>query len=150
MSETIFDKIVSGEIPSFKIYEDDDHLVFLGIFPNTLGHSIVIPKKNLGSDVFDLSDEDYQSLMRTSKLVVKKIKKAFGIERVGLMVDGTGVPYAHVRLMPFHGFSEGQELPHLDPVYFESYPGYITSKDGPRMDDERLSEICKKIAEADV
>ncbi|MDO8265747.1 MAG: HIT family protein [Candidatus Saccharibacteria bacterium] len=147
---TIFDMIVSGEIPSFKIYEDDHHLAFLGIFPNTPGHSIVIPKKNLGDDVFSLSDQDYQALMGAAKIVAKMTKKAFGIERVGLMVDGTGVPYAHVRLMPFHGYGDGQDLPQLEPVFYENYPGFVTSKDGPRMDDKDLEEIRKKIAEAEV
>ncbi len=151
MSGTIFDKIVSGEWSSFKVYEDDKYLAFLTPFPNTPGFTVVIPKKNIGDYLFSLDDEDYQGLLAVSKLVAKKIEKAFNTPRVAMIVEGTGVAHVHVKLLPLIGELAGKtDVWSKHTEFNEEYQGHITSSEGPKMDDERLEEIRKKIAEAEV
>lgn len=95
---SIFTKIIEGEIPSYKIYEDEKTLAFLDIHPEVPGHTLVIPKVEVDK-VYDLSDEDYQGLMTTVKKVAQNMEKALG-KRVILKVIGVDVPHAHVHVMP--------------------------------------------------
>lgn len=96
---TIFSKIVAGEIPSYKIAEDDKHYAFLDINPVAPGHSLVIPKKEV-SYLFDLSDEEYTALQLFAKKVALAMKKALPCERIGVTVIGLEVPHAHIHLVP--------------------------------------------------
>lgn len=95
---SIFTKIIEGEIPSYKIYEDEKTLAFLDIHPETSGHTLVIPKVEVDK-VYDLSDADYQALMMTVKKVAQNMEKVLG-KRVVLKVIGVDVPHAHVHVMP--------------------------------------------------
>ncbi len=101
---SIFTKIVNGEIPSYKIAEDENFYAFLDIFPLTKGHTLVIPKKEVDY-LFDLDDELYGGLMAFSKKVAKAIEKAIPCLRIGVAVLGLEVPHAHVHLVPLQ--SEG-------------------------------------------
>lgn len=149
MSDTIFDKIVSGEMKSYKVWEDDNYLAFLTPFPNTPGFTVVIPKQNAGDYVFTIDDEIYIGLLQASKTVAKLLEKAFDTPRVALVVEGTGVPYVHVKLIPLHGdlagatnvWSKHQE-------FYPEYVGYLTTTEGPLMSDEELAAIQQKITEA--
>ncbi|MEI6183813.1 MAG: HIT family protein, partial [Polynucleobacter sp.] len=85
MSDKIFDKIVRGEMQSYKIWEDDDHLAFLTPFPNTPGFTVLIPKTNIGDYVFALSDEQYGNLLNATKMVAKILEKALAVPRVALI-----------------------------------------------------------------
>ncbi|MDE6190924.1 MAG: HIT family protein [Muribaculum sp.] len=96
---TIFSKIVAGEIPSYKIAEDDKHYAFLDINPIAPGHTLVIPKKEV-SYLFDLSDEEYTALQLFAKKVALAMKKALPCERIGVTVIGLEVPHAHIHLVP--------------------------------------------------
>ena len=96
---TIFSKIVSGEIPSFKVAETDQFLAFLDINPNTKGHTLCIPKKEVDK-LFDLDDETYNGLMSFSKNIAKAIEQAIPCIRVGMTVVGLEVPHAHIHLIP--------------------------------------------------
>ena len=98
---SIFTKIISGEIPSFKIYEDDNYLAFLDINPNALGHTLCIPKKEI-NEIFDLDDETLSGLMIFSKKVAHAIKKAVVCKRVGVSIIGLEVPHVHVHLIPIN------------------------------------------------
>ena len=95
---SIFSKIIAGEIPSYKIYEDDKTFAFLDIHPETLGHTLVVPKKEVDK-IYDLEDADYEALMKTVKKLSKHMEKTFGA-RVIWKVVGTDVPHAHVHLTP--------------------------------------------------
>lgn len=95
---SIFTKIIRGEIPSYKIYEDDKTYAFLDIHPETLGHTLVIPKKEIDK-IYDLEDEDYKALMDTVKKIAKHMEKQLSA-RIIWKVVGTDVPHAHVHLMP--------------------------------------------------
>lgn len=101
---TIFSKIVAGDIPSYKIYEDDAHYAFLDINPLTKGHTLVIPKREVDY-IFDLSDDELSSLMLTAKGIAAQIKSKLGCKRVALVVIGLEVPHAHIHLIPID--SEG-------------------------------------------
>ncbi len=101
---TIFSKIVAGEIPSYKIYEDDAHYAFLDINPLTKGHTLVIPKREVDY-LFDLSDEELSSLMLTAKRIAAQIKSKLECKRVAVVVIGLEVPHAHIHLIPID--SEG-------------------------------------------
>ena len=95
---SIFTKIINGEIPCYKIYEDDKTLAFLDINPETKGHTLVIPKTEVDK-IYDLSPEDYDALMHTVKKLSKHLEKILQ-KRILWKVVGTDVPHAHVHLMP--------------------------------------------------
>lgn len=95
---SIFSKIIAGEIPCYKIYEDDKTFAFLDIHPETMGHTLVVPKNEVDK-IYELEDEDYQALMDTVKKLSRHIEKNLGA-RVIWKVVGTDVPHAHVHLMP--------------------------------------------------
>ena len=97
---SIFTKIVTGEIPSHKIYEDEHTLAFLDIYAVVKGHTLVIPKKQV-EFVWDLDETDYQALMATAKKVALRLREALGVKYVGEKVIGVDVPHAHVHLVPF-------------------------------------------------
>ena len=101
---SIFTKIVSGEIPSYKIAEDDNYLAFLDINPNTKGHTLVIPKKEINK-LFDLDQKEYLELMSFSYRVAKAIEKTVPCKRIGMSVIGLEVPHVHVHLIPINTMS---------------------------------------------
>lgn len=98
---TIFSRIAAGEIPSYKVAEDKDHFAFLDINPVHPGHVLVIPRKETDY-IFDLSDEEYASLMLFAKRVAKAVKKAFPCKKVGVTVIGLDVKHVHVHLVPMN------------------------------------------------
>lgn len=148
MSErTLFDKIIDGEIPSWKVWEDDDYLAFLTPFPNTLGMTIVVPKQNPGDYVFDLSDDALTGLMLAAKKVAKLLEKALQVDRVALVFEGEAVPHVHAKLYPMHNVGNDRSKFPKHQAFFPVYPGYIATVEGPRMSDEQLTEIQTKIRE---
>lgn len=98
---TIFSRIAAGEIPSYKVAEDERHFAFLDINPVNEGHVLVIPRKETDY-IFDLSDEDYEALMLFAKHVAKALKKALPCAKVGMSVIGLDVPHVHVHLVPMN------------------------------------------------
>jgi diadenosine tetraphosphate (Ap4A) HIT family hydrolase len=145
---TIFDKIVSGEMKAWVVWEDDKYMAFLTPFPNTPGFTVVIPKINVGDYIFSLKDKDYQGLMSASRIVAKKLERAFDTPRVAMIVEGTGVAHVHVKLVPLHGELAGEtDVWSKHTEFNETYLGYISSVEGPKMDDEKLDEIQKRIIE---
>ena len=95
----IFSKIIAGDIPSYKVYEDNEHYAFLDINPNAVGHTLCVPKKEVDK-IFDLSKKDFNKLMDFSRTVAIAIEKAIPCDRVGMSVIGLEVPHAHVHLIP--------------------------------------------------
>ncbi len=95
---SIFTKIINGEIPCYKIYEDDKTFAFLDINPETKGHTLVVPKTEVDK-IYDLTDEDYEALMHTVKKLSKHMEQVLGT-RILWKVVGTDVPHAHVHLEP--------------------------------------------------
>ncbi len=149
MTDTIFDKIVRGEIESRVVWEDDGHMAFLTPFPNTPGLTVVIPKKNIGDYVFSLSNDDYTALQLAIKKVAAILERAFDVSRVAMVFEGTGVAYVHAKLYPLHGpVADQTEVWSETKEFVEEYRGWITTLEGPKMDDARLDEIQAKIIAA--
>lgn len=98
---SIFTKIINGEIPSYKIAEDEDFIAFLDVNPNTKGHTLCVPKKEVDK-IFDLDEETYLNLMAFSRRVAIAIRKAIPCKRVGMSVIGLEVPHVHVHLIPLN------------------------------------------------
>ena len=101
----IFSKIISGEIPSYKVCEDKNCYAFLDINPNALGHTLCITKKEVNK-IFDLSEKDYNLLMQFSRKVALAIGKAIPCKRVGMSVIGLEVPHVHVHLIPLQSMKD--------------------------------------------
>lgn len=149
-SECLFCKIVAGELPSHKIWEDDKHLAFLSIFPNTDGFSVVIPKKHYSSYAFAADDAVLTDLILATKKVAQLLDKTFDdVSRCGMFFEGYGVDHLHSKLFPMHGggeFETGRTIEVAKPtVFFQQYPGYLSSHDAARADDARLAELAAKI-----
>ncbi|MFO0781472.1 MAG: HIT family protein [Candidatus Saccharimonadales bacterium] len=149
MADTIFDKIVRGEIDAYKVWETEKHLAFLTKYPNTPGLTIVIPKTNLGDYVFGMNNVEYLELMQATKKVANILEKAFDTPRIALVFEGTGVAYVHAKLYPLHGELAGQtEVWSEDTEFIKDYRGYLTTIEGPEMSSDELEAIQAKIVAA--
>lgn len=104
---SIFTKIINGEIPCYKIAETEEFFAFLDINPNSKGHTLCIPKKEVDK-IFDLDEATYNGLMSFSRTVAMAIEKAIPCERVGISVIGLEVPHAHVHLIPLHTMDDAR------------------------------------------
>lgn len=102
---SIFTKIIAGEIPSYKIAEDENFFAFLDISPLSKGHTLVVPKKEVDY-IFDIEDKEHQALWHFAKNVAAAIKKAVPCKRVGIAVIGLEVPHAHIHLIPMNRVSD--------------------------------------------
>lgn len=102
---SIFTRIINGEIPSYKIAEDDNFFAFFDINPNARGHTLCVPKKEVNK-IFDLDEETYMGLMAFSRKVAIALEKAVDCKRVGMAVVGLEVPHVHVHLIPLNHMGE--------------------------------------------
>jgi histidine triad (HIT) family protein len=102
---SIFTKIVNGEIPSYKIAEDENYLAFLDVNPNATGHTLCIPKQEINK-IFDMEEDLYLGLMKFSRKVAKAVEKTVPCKRIGLAVVGLEVPHTHVHLIPLHDMDD--------------------------------------------
>jgi len=109
INDSIFTKIINGEIPSHKIYEDDDVFAFLDIHPIVPGHTLVIPKKQV-EFIWDLEDEDYERLTLAAKKIALHIRETLGVPYVGEKIVGVDVPHAHIHLVPFTTHEEYERV----------------------------------------
>ena len=128
MADSIFSKIIKGEIPCHKVYEDEKTLAFMEIDPIQPGHVLVISKKQ--QYIWELSTEDYQALMQTVKKIADRIKTVMSPKRVGVQVIGLHIPnHAHVHVFPFNTIEEYRRTP-----------------DSNEPDHNALSETAKKLS----
>lgn len=123
---TIFSKIIAGEIPCYKVHENEDFIAFLDINPNAKGHTLCVPKKETDK-IFDLNDSDYDALMKFSREVARAIRKAVPCLRVGMSVIGLEVPHVHVHLIPLNSMADAtfQHKVDLNPEEFQSLASQI-------------------------
>ena len=112
MQESLFTKIIRGDIPSYKIYEDDHTFAFLDIHPITPGHVLVVPKKQV-EFLWDLDDEAYHAVMDSAKKIALHLRERLGVPYVGEQVIGVDVPHAHVHVIPFTTVAEYRNHPDM-------------------------------------
>ena len=124
---SVFSKIIRGDIPCYKIAEDDHYLAFLDIFPIAVGHVLVVPKNETDS-IFDINDQEYMGLWQFAKKIAKAIEKTIPCKRVGIAVIGLEVPHAHIHLIP---------LQNVEDINF--------SKPKLRLDPDMMKGIAEKI-----
>lgn len=151
-----FCEIATGRLQTTSFWEDSEFMAFLSIDPNTEGFSCVIPKKHFGSDVLKMPDDILQRFIIASKKVSQILEKYYGdVGRVGLIMEGTGIDHAHIKLVPMHGtenlkrgewkqFLSGQEH------WFDKYEGWISSASGPKADREKLKKLAEKLKKSQI
>ena len=124
---SIFSKIVSGDMPAYKVAEDENYLAFLDIFPLAYGHVLVIPKREVDY-IFEIDSHEYLELFRFTKQVAHAMNKVIECKRIGMAVIGLEVPHAHIHLVPLNNFSDiNFERPKL------------------KFSEEKMREIAQKI-----
>lgn len=125
---SLFTKIISGELPCYKVAETEDYLAFLDINPNAKGHTLCIPKKEVDK-IFDLDEVSFHGLMEFSRQVAIAIEKAVPCNRVGMTVIGLEVPHAHVHLIPLNSMEDARFInkTKLEKEAFEAVAARITS-----------------------
>ena len=118
---SIFTRIINGEIPCYKIAEDENFLAFLDVNPNAKGHTLCIPKQEINK-IFDIEDDLYLGLMAFSKKVAVALEKTVACKRIGMAVIGLEVPHAHVHLIPLNEMDEMrfQNKVKMEPAEFEA------------------------------
>ena len=118
---TLFTKIINGEIPSYKVAENDDFYAFLDVNPNSKGHTLVVPKKE-ANKLFELDEETYNGLMLFSRKIAIALEKTIPCKRVGMAVIGLEVPHVHVHLIPLEAMQDIQFMHKvtLKPAEFEA------------------------------
>lgn len=102
---SIFTKIINGEIPSYKIAEDEYFIAFLDVNPNAVGHTLCVPKQEINK-IFEMEEDHYLALMKFSRIVAVALEKAISCKRVGMSVIGLEVPHVHVHLIPLNEMDE--------------------------------------------
>ncbi|MDE1849260.1 MAG: HIT domain-containing protein [Candidatus Micrarchaeota archaeon] len=140
--DCLFCNIASGKVPSYRIYEDKEHMAFLDIFPNIKGQTLVIPKKHYDSYAFDIDDDELKEFMIAAKRVSKLIEKKLNVGRVHMVLEGTGVNHLHAKLYPAISTEKAfKEHIAKENVYFDAYPGYVTTLMGPKAKDDELKAL---------
>lgn len=151
-NKCIFCEIIKGNIITPGIFwEDGEFMAFLSTWPNTEGFTVIVPKKHYGSDVLAMPDNKLSKMVIAAKKVSNILLKTFNdVGRVGLIMEGTGVDHAHIKLFPMHGtehLKTGEWKQHhsKNDKFFGQYEGYISSNDGPKADEQKLRNLAKKL-----
>lgn len=145
MQDCVFCKIVKGEIDSAKIWEDEEFLAILDVNPNTKGVVLVLTKNHYSSYLFGLADNLSEKIIRACKGVARILEKGLNVKRVGMAMEGMGINHAHIKLYPFFGLDEWREQVSKERVFFEKYPGHLTTELGPQVALEELKKLAKEI-----
>jgi histidine triad (HIT) family protein len=143
----LFCNIVNGEHPSWIIWEDPHHIAFLTPYPNTPGFTVVATKQHLDSNIFNLPNHELHSLIDAAGMVSKLLNTTLDVKRSALIAEGMGINHAHIKLVPLYGIPEGDWEPinsTMD-ITFTTYPGYVSSHDGPRAENSELDRIANLI-----
>lgn len=143
----IFCRIAAGEAPAYKIYEDKNYVAFLDIRPNIAGQSVIVPKKHLSSIFSEAGNKNLANFIIAAKKVSNLLRKKLDVQRVNLVLEGTGIDHLHAKLYPTAGVrGRGTVTYEKEPIYFPKYVGYLTTLLGPKAKDSVLKKLQEKIA----
>lgn len=147
-----FCEIVKGNLQTPGIFwQDEEFMAFLSIDPNTEGFTCVIPKKHFDSDVLKMPDDILQRFIIVSKKVAQILENFFeDVGRVGLIIEGTGIDHAHIKLVPMHGTEDlkkgvWKQILSGKQFWFDKYEGWISSGSGPKADSEKLKQLAEAL-----
>lgn len=147
----LFSRIVRGEEQQWRVWEDEDHVAFLTPFPNSPGFTVLVPRRPLTSDIFRLHNADYEGLVLAAWQVSRLLEEGLGAWGMGLIFEGFEIDYAHAKLIPLFAppsSGTGDNSTSPPPLQFYStYPGYVTSEDGPEASFGSLHELYSKITQ---
>ncbi|KAI3360093.1 hypothetical protein L3Q82_014402, partial [Scortum barcoo] len=146
-SDNLFSHIVRGEQQQWRVWEDSEHVAFLTPYPNTPGLTVVVPRKPLPSDIFRLDEADYKALILATYKVARLLAEGMRAQGVAMIFEGFEIDYAHAKLIPLLPSPDGPHPGDLQSECFQSYPGYVSSLDGPAADPEALKKIHAKITQ---
>lgn len=156
-NKCVFCEIVAGDKESPGLFwQDEEHMAWLAIDPNTEGFTCVIPRRHYGSDVLDMPDDALQRFVLVAKTVSGILESYFDdVGRVGLIMEGTGVDHAHIKLIPMHGTEnlrkgEWKQVLSEGEVWFDRYEGYLSSAGGPMADPEVLRRLATDIKNSSI
>ncbi|XP_041854439.1 uncharacterized protein LOC121648422 [Melanotaenia boesemani] len=146
-NDNLFCRIVRGEQQQWRVWEDSEHVAFLTPYPNTPGLTVVVPRKPLSSDIFRLDEPDYKALILATYKVAKLLEEGMKAEGVAVIFEGFEIDHAHFKLIPLVPSPDGTKSVELKSEYFQNYPGFVSSLDGPPADSETLKNIHSKITQ---
>ena len=152
MGECVFCRIVAGAEPCHVVYEDERHLGFLDVFPNTEAFSVVITKQHLASDIARADSQVAAGLFEAARTVAARVAAAYDdMDRCAIVFEGMMIDHLHAKVIPLHQTAgvqpgPGPETTARSPQYFEAYPGYVTTQiAASHADDEHLAATAAKI-----
>ncbi|XP_039682185.1 uncharacterized protein LOC120575455 [Perca fluviatilis] len=146
-NDNLFSRIVRGEQQQWRVWEDSEHVAFLTPYPNSPGLTVVVPRKQLSSDIFKLEEADFNTLILATYKVARLLKDGMRARGVALIFEGFEIDYAHAKLIPLLPSPDGTKPSELQKECYQSYPGYVSSLDGPAADPESIKRIHTKITQ---
>lgn len=147
MKDCIFCKIVQGKAEAAKIWEDDEFVAFLDLYPCTKGMALVVPKKHYHSYAFDMPDDVYARLMLATKRVALLLDRKLPVKRSAMVMEGMAIDHVHINVYPMHGLSvKFKQVLADERIFFEKYEGYISTQLGLKADMKELKRLAAKIA----
>lgn len=137
--QNLFARLIRGEVPQWRVWEDKNHVAFLTPFANTTGFAIMVPRQHLSSDIFSLDDHDYTEIITAAYQVAQHLKHAFGVAQCGMFFEGYEIDYAHIKLVPIHAHDVANGRP-FNPLpgsvaFQQKYEGFLTTQFGPLAGD---------------
>lgn len=152
-TDCLFCQIAQGKVPCHEVWSNETHLAFLSIFPNTEGVTVVIPKDHYSSYLFDQTEAVVSAQILASQQVAHLLDTYFAdVGRCGVVFEGFGVDHLHTKLYPLHGTADMAQWQKIESQtkkeFYSQYPGYISSHDSHREDDQKLAELATKIRQS--
>jgi diadenosine tetraphosphate (Ap4A) HIT family hydrolase len=149
-TDCLFCQIAQGSVPCHEVWSSPTHLAFLSIFPNTEGVTVVIPREHYGSYLFDQSEAVVSAQILASQQAAAVLDQYFAdVGRCGVVFEGFGVDHLHTKLFPLHGTADMKEWQKIESQtnkdFYDRYPGFISSHDSHRVEDQKLAELAAKI-----
>ncbi len=142
MNNCIFCKIISDKIPSYKVWENEEFLAILDIYPSVKGQTLVLPKKHIKSYIFDMHYDEYLKFMSATQTVAKFIDNKLGTKRTCMVMEGMEVNHAHIKLYPIYKIGNNTATETFD---MSVYPGYLTTLHGKKASKKELSNVIDEI-----